>query len=223
MKYNSSLVKTNQTECHSDLFHIVKKNRINIYKKPISKHNKIAYEHAISKATSKKIIFDSGCGIGTSTRKLSNKYPDCFIIGIDKSESRIKKFLHYEEEVDENFCIIRADLVDFWRLATEDGLKLQHHFIFYPNPWPKKNHIKRRWHGSPVFKNIVQLGGNLELRSNWEIYVNEFSLALTEYGLKSHKTKLAHEMDYYSTEFEEKYHNSNHDLWKLTTNINNVF
>ena len=43
-----------------------------------------------SKATSKKIIFDSGCGIGTSTRKLSNKYPDCFIIGIDKSESRIK-------------------------------------------------------------------------------------------------------------------------------------
>ena len=73
------------------------------------------------------------------------------------------------------------------------------------------------------FKNIVQLGGNLELRSNWEIYVNEFSLALTEYGLKSHKTKLAHEMDYYLTEFEEKYHNSNHDLWKLTTNINNVF
>ena len=222
MKCNSSAVKTNQSEIHSDLSTIVKKNRNNIYKKPFSKHNIDSYKFAISKATSNKIIFDSGCGKGTSTQKLAQKYPDCFVIGIDKSESRIKKNFDNENKNYKNYCIVRSNLIDFWRLATKDGLQLEHHFIFYPNPWPRKNHLKRRWYCSPVFKNIIQLGGELEIRTNWEIYIDEFSLALSEYGLKSLKCLILPKNDIYFSDFEEKYHKSGHDLWKLTAKINNM-
>ena len=50
--------------------------------------------------------------------------------------------------------------------------------FLYPNPWPKKKHLGRRWHGAPVFPALVKLGGELEMRSNWQTYLDEFALAL---------------------------------------------
>lgn len=44
---------------------------------------------------------------------------------------------------------------------------------------PKIGHLSRRWHGHPVFPAMLELGGVLECRSNWKIYVlNEFCFAV---------------------------------------------
>lgn len=50
-----------------------------------------------------------------------------------------------------NLVFVRADLVDYWRLLEEAGLRLARHYILYPNPWPKIGHLTRRWHAHPVF------------------------------------------------------------------------
>ena len=68
--------------------------------------------------------------------------------------------------------------VDYWRLLAEHRVRLSRHFLLYPNPWPKIGHLSRRWHGHAVFPVLPVLGGIIECRSNWQIYVEEFAFAL---------------------------------------------
>jgi tRNA G46 methylase TrmB len=73
--------------------------------------------------------------------------------------------------------LIRAELASFWRMWLQSGTGIERHFLLYPNPWPKPAHLKRRWHGHPVFPTLLALGGEIELRCNWEVYALEFALA----------------------------------------------
>ena len=75
-----------------------------------------------------------------------------------------------------NVKLVRADLVDFWTLVYRDATSWTIHsnYLLYPNPYPKSQHLKRRWHGHPVFPILLGLGGKLILRSNWNIYCEEF-------------------------------------------------
>jgi len=114
--------------------------------------------------------------------------------------------------------LIRADLVDFWRLAVLSKWKFKKHFLWYPNPWPKKKHLQRRWHGHPVFPILKKLGGHLELRTNWKIYAEEFSLAITV--LSDTKTGVEiWDPDIPETPFERKYQSSGQQLYRLTITL----
>jgi len=217
----SRSVVSNQAAEHDNLSEVVTKHLSTEFKRPIAQHNIDAYQYAISQINKPHVIFDSGCGNGKSTLNLAKKYPNAFIIGIDKSHHRINKLAAETSATEhkKNYCHVRADLIDFWRLATNDNIKLQHHFILYPNPWPKKHHLKRRWHGSPVFGQILALGGKIELRSNWPVYLEEFAmaLALVKYTATVQPLTVT-EADYIS-DFEAKYHSSEQTLWQLNANL----
>ena len=134
----------------------------------------------ISEAAAKhggEIIFDFGCGTGESTRLIAEQNPGCFIIGMDKSLERIRK-AGEKFGRGENYLLLRAEVIDIWRLAIDAGWRLKQHHILYPNPWPKKAHLKRRWHGHPAFADLLKMGGELILRSNWELYLEEFAAAV---------------------------------------------
>ena len=80
-----------------------------------------------------------------------------------------------KEEEKGNVKLVRADLVDFWALVYRDKYwQIHSNYLLYPNPYPKSQHLKRRWHGHPVFPILLGLGGNLIVRSNWNIYCEEF-------------------------------------------------
>jgi tRNA G46 methylase TrmB len=221
MKSISRSVTSNQLTVHDNLATVVNKHLNSEFKKPIAAHTTDAYQAAIALVNKRKLILDSGCGNGKSTLTIANQYPDAFVIGIDKSSYRIGKLSSHNqsEAATQNYTIIRADLIDFWRLAANDNLQLHRHFILYPNPWPKKHHLKRRWHGSPVFKQLLKLGGQLELRSNWPIYINEFAQALTLAGFDSRSSKISMQQNNGITDFETKYHLSGQTLWQLTANL----
>ena len=92
--------------------------------------------------------------------------PDPGVIGVDNSEDRLQRRKPYPEALlPKNMVFVRADLVDYWRLMHDAGLRLAQHYILYPNPWPKIGHLARRWHAHPVFPWIPRLGGRLECRS----------------------------------------------------------
>ena len=124
-------------------------------------------------------ILDSGCGTGQSTQRLAELLPRHIVIGADRSYVRLAK-----SGVDSNFnrsgnCILlRAELTTFWRLMAQDGHSPERHFLLYPNPSPKPSHLSRRWHGHPVFPELLCLGGEIELRCNWRIYALEFTRAV---------------------------------------------
>lgn len=217
----SRSVVSNQAAEHDNLADVVTKHLETEFKRPIAQHNIDAYQYAISQINKPHIIFDSGCGNGKSTLNLAKKYPNAFIIGIDKSLHRINKLAadNSPTEKTKNYCHIRADLIDFWRLAANDKIKLQHHFILYPNPWPKKHHLKRRWHGSPVFGEILALGGKIELRSNWPMYLEEFAMALALVKYAATVQPLEVTAENYISDFEAKYHSSEQTLWQLNANL----
>jgi len=142
--------------------------------------------------------------------------PDVLVIGIDRSEVRLGR----GEVLPENACFVRADLVDFWRLAVQAGWKLWHHTMLYPNPYPKPEHLSRRWYAHPVFPNILQLGGVLMVRSNWQVYIDECAAVCTYFGYQPTIEKLSVDTAGALTLFEKKYAMSGHGLWSLEVDLN---
>jgi tRNA (guanine-N7-)-methyltransferase len=125
------------------------------------------------------LILDSGCGTGESTRLLAERFPAALIIGVDKSSDRLSRVGAERFPWSEGNAIwLRGELSTFWRLALRAGWRLQRHYLFYPNPWPKPGHLQRRWHAHPVFPDLLKLGGRLEMRTNWRVYADEFAFVV---------------------------------------------
>ena len=107
------------------------------------------------------------------------QFPDHFVIGIDQSADRLARNTLWPGSASQ----FHADTRRSGRLlapAAGRGHPPARHYLLYPNPWPKSAHLGRRWHGHPVFPTIVALGGTLECRSNWRIYVEEMAAALSQ-------------------------------------------
>lgn len=217
MLTNSRRIESNQTGPHDRLRETVLKHSQKPFLKPIADHTQRVFEQIQNKVSNsdQPIVFDACCGVGDSSRTLAERYPNHWVIGIDKSESRISR--ERPGDMPENLILARADLNDFYRLAKGAGWVFDYHYILYPNPWPKSVHLGRRWHGAPVFPVMAALGGVMELRSNWKLYLEEFAIALELLGYKSELKQFT--PDGYLTPFEKKYHESDQPLWRLTANI----
>lgn len=217
---NSRSITTNQQGLHEKLDEIVTKHLTAEFKKPIAAHTQSAFDevNARVQAFNGPIILDSCCGVGESTANLAKRHPDALVIGIDKSAHRLDKHdVEYKQTEQGQYILVQADLNDFWRLALEADWQPTHHYLLYPNPWPKAKHIQRRWHGSAVFPFIVKLGGKLELRSNWDIYVREFARALALSGVDV--AVEAYESDEAITPFERKYWASGQSSTRLVVTL----
>jgi tRNA G46 methylase TrmB len=216
---NSHEIVTNQEGVHEHLDEIVAKHIKHAFQKPYQQHSIDGFkavETQIGQAN-KPVIFDSCCGVGDSTINLAKLHPNHFVIGMDKSGHRLNKNDAYEQHGVDNFMLLRTDLNDFWRLALEAQLTIEKHYILYPNPWPKAKHIQRRWHGSAVFPTIFALGGELEMRSNWRLYLDEFAQALSLVDKASSVNEFMPEQA--MTPFERKYQASGQALFKLTATL----
>ncbi|MEJ6476670.1 SAM-dependent methyltransferase [Pseudoalteromonas piscicida] len=217
---NSRSITTNQQGLHEKLDEIVTKHLQAEFKKPIAAHTQRAFDEVNERvqAFDGPIILDSCCGVGESTANLAKLHPDALIIGIDKSSHRLEKHdVEYKQAEQGQYILVQADLNDFWRLALAANWQPTHHYLLYPNPWPKAKHIQRRWHGSAVFPYIIKLGGQLELRSNWDIYVKEFARALALSGVSTQVE--AYESDEAITPFERKYWASGQSSTRLVVKL----
>lgn len=219
MNVLSREVKSNQTGIHNNLKTVVQKHLNSQSLRPIAAHTEIAFQNFVQHYKGQALIFDSGCGTARSSLMLAHKYPNALVVGIDKSAARLEKFNNrYSDDVlknASNLHIVRADYEDFLKIAAREKLKLSKHKLLYPNPWPKSQHLQRRWHGSAIFKTLLGLGGEIELRSNWKIYVQEFQQALLVAGHQATIHQLSLDKDNFISDFEQKYHKSQQTLWQL--------
>ena len=224
MYANSSPITSSQTDVHTHLNALVARHAAHPFLKPVTDYNRHAFDQSIATWRAhggKPLIVDAGCGVGLSTLHLATQFPEHFVIGIDQSADRIERNTQWPEEVPANFICVRADLVDYWRLLLQHGIFPERHYILYPNPWPKVGHLARRWHGHPVFPAIVALGGTLECRSNWRIYIDEFATAVTQLSGQTVRGE-SHVPQQTITPFEEKYRASGHALWRCTAQLPQV-
>ena len=203
-------VESNQHEPHPRLRDVVLRHLRHPFLKPIAAHNRAAFDAIAERvaAHTGPLLLDSFCGTGESTAALAAANPTALVIGIDKSAHRLGK----HQAGPGNYELVRADTDDFWRLALAAGWRPQRHSLFYPNPWPKKEHLQRRVHGSPLFSTLLALGGALELRSNWPVYVGEFAQALALAGWRTEVEELSVEAPL--SAFERKYRHAGQTLWR---------
>jgi tRNA G46 methylase TrmB len=222
MRANSRPVSSNQHGIHEHLAEIVDKHASSEFRKPIAAVSEQAFQRAIAawQAHGGELIIDAGCGVGLSTRRLATMFRESFVIGVDQSADRLQRDVHWPGLPPENFLTVRADLIDFWRLMLSEAIHPVRHYLLYPNPWPKKAHVGRRWHGHPVFPTIMGLGGLIECRSNWKTYVDEFAAAAMQLRGKPIATnELVVDPNSALSPFEEKYLASGHALWCCTINL----
>ncbi len=216
MNNPSRVITSNQTGIHNNLKHVLEKHLHHNFLKPISRHTLNAFQEIerIIQARNQPIILDSGCGVGESTLHLAQQNPEHIVLGIDKSFHRLQKNKLFNNPLSVNYYLVRADLFDFWRLVFHEQWPVDKHFLYYPNPWPLKKDIKKRFHGHPVFPQLIQLGNIIELRSNWLIYLQEFSFA---YQLITGRSVVIESFipEMPITPFERKYLQSGHTLYRL--------
>lgn len=217
---DSKAIVTNQPGIHEKLVEIVNKHVAHPSQKPIQAHTQQAFDeiNAIVQAFTGEIILDSCCGVGQSTRLLAKQNPNALVIGVDKSAHRINRNVDEVEHDDgkgkvENYHLVRADLNDFYRLVVGANWQVAKHYILYPNPWPKAKHVQRRWHGSAVFPQIIAVGQEIILRSNWLLYLEEFQLAADVLSFKGDITTV--QVTQPLTPFEAKFHASGQQCWQL--------
>lgn len=218
----SAPVQSSQQQVHPNLLKVVRRHQQTSWQQQPHQPTLLAFrqlEELLESDVSRPMILDSGCGTGQSTLSIAAAHPESLVIGIDQSAKRLQRTgancFPYQQG---NAIWIRAELASFWWLAHQAGWKLSRHYLLYPNPWPKPSQLRRRWHGHPVFPTMLSLGGVLELRCNWEVYAQEFALALREIsGNPAAVNKL--QQDAVSSPFEEKYRNSELPLFQVKTDL----
>ena len=209
-------VSSNQTTIHSDLRRVVTKHRQSKWQEPITPYAREASRQILSLIDMQggPIILDSFCGTGMSTAKIAAENPRALVIGIDKSVNRLSKHVPSEAA---NYRLIRGSCEQIWAGLVAAGVRCSQHYMLYPNPWPKKSHLKRRIHGHPSFPLLCELSEVMEVRSNWKIYVDEFAAASEILGLNVNVQPLS--VNDPLTLFERKYSANSEQLWTCRTRL----
>lgn len=223
---NSHVITSTQVCIHESLIDSVSDYPTELYRRPIAQYSKDTFDTIMTwieenQTSEQRIILDMCCGIGESSFHLASKYPDSLIIGIDKSVSRLERKNKFKEELPQNVLLMRGELLDLWFLfaqAVQEGkVSFYKQYILYPNPYPKKHHYKKRWHGNPIAPFIFQTCPNIEVRSNWKIYMDEFK-AVSEYFNAGLGSVYKFEPNTFITPFEKKYSLSGQALYGLQRN-----
>ncbi len=206
---------SNQTDVHENCLSIAKKHRDTVFQAPIPGHQLDLFNQIVNQLPDESIILDSGCGTGMSTDVLAKQFPDKVIIGVDKSSYRLSKHPRFKEAIsqtNENAWLVHAEINHFWRLLLESNITIEQHFILYPNPWPKD--IQKRFHGHPIAKTLFSLSPKTVMRTNWEIYANEFTLVARDvYALICEK-RIVNDSEP-MTLFEKKYLENNEPCFEV--------
>jgi tRNA (guanine-N7-)-methyltransferase len=214
----SRSVSSSQSDLHPRLAATVRRHLQSRWKKPPQRVDAAALAalDAALAAHTGPLVLDSFCGTGESTALLALRHPDALVVGVDKSAARLARH-RGGRTAPQNYLLLRAHCEAVWRHLAEHRVRLAAHYLLYPNPWPKPAHLQRRVHGHPAFPLLPALGGSLELRSNWQLYLEEFGVAL---HLAGHASRIGvvdgrHPL----TPFERKYSASGQTLWCLQARL----
>ena len=211
-------ISSSQKSIHPGLARMIDRHMSGPWLQPIHKAtldawNRLKLESGFS--ADSRFILDSGCGTGASTQFLANLHPNLKVLGVDQSDSRLSKNgVHDGFLIDGNLILLRAELSSLWRLMLVGGYQPEYHYLLNPNPWPKPGHLKRRWHGHPVFPDMLALGGAVEMRCNWDIYASEFAYA-TSLLCGQEISVQPYVADTPMSLFEEKYKQRGHALYSV--------
>ena len=168
-----------------------------------------------------KLVVEIGFGMGDSLLAMAVADPASNFIGIEVHRPGVGKLLHGIAEAQvPNLKIICRDATEVlshcFPIESIDAIQ-----IFFPDPWPKKKHQKRRI-VQPEFmallRDRLRAGGHIHLATDWQQYA-EYMLEVMEAvpgmtnseGAGNYWTQPARP----GTKFEQRGKRLGHGVWDL--------
>ena len=122
------------------------------------------------------IIIEIGFGMGESTLKIAKENPDKNYMGIEVFLYGFSKLLaNASKENVTNLRLMRFDAVQVLQDMVPDNSVDGFH-VFFPDPWPKKRHHKKRLIQVPFARLLaskLKEGGYIYCVTDWEDYANQ--------------------------------------------------
>ena len=128
-------------------------------------------------------VLEIGFGMGETTAAIAQARPEDDFLCIDVHGPGVGSLLKRVDELGlRNVRVIQHDAVEVVRaMIPHDSLAGVH--VFFPDPWPKKRHHKRRLI-RPAFVHELALrlapGAYLHVATDWEDYAQEMLATLSD-------------------------------------------
>jgi tRNA (guanine-N7-)-methyltransferase len=119
------------------------------------------------------LIIEIGSGMGEATAGMASRRPDVNLLAVEVYKPGVAQTLyHLAKAGAENVRIVRADAVDVLTTMIRPA-SLDEAWVFFPDPWPKTRHLKRRLVNAE-FAGLVASrlahSGVLRMATDWEAY-----------------------------------------------------
>jgi|TARA_B100001287_G_C22652050_1_gene515725 tRNA (guanine-N7-)-methyltransferase len=121
-------------------------------------------------------ILDIGFGSGETTAYISKQKPETFVLGAEVYLSGIGSLLSKASEDSlENIRILNSDIAPFLEEKVSDNF-FELILMFYPDPWPKRKHHKRRLINKDfidLLNSKIRPEGIFYFKTDWSHYFQE--------------------------------------------------
>lgn len=118
-------------------------------------------------------ILEVGFGMGGATVEIAKANPDKDYLGVEVHAPGVGNLLKLADEAGlTNLRVIQHDAVEVLRdMIPDEALDGVH--VFFPDPWPKKRHHKRRLIQPPFIQQVTRKlkpAGYVHLATDWQEY-----------------------------------------------------
>ena len=176
------------------------------------------WESAFGRSAPK--ILEIGFGMGEPTAKIALAHPQNDYLALEVHPPGVGSLLkQIDAQGIQNIRIIQHDAVEVLRDMVNDAT-LDGVHIFFPDPWHKARHHKRRLIQTPFIAKLVQKikrGGYIHVATDWQDYAEQVLAVLSaEPLLQNTATDYAEKPAYRPlTKFELRGLNLGHGVWDL--------
>lgn len=166
-------------------------------------------------------ILEIGFGMGTATAQIAQKLPEKDFLAIDVHGPGVGNLCKLiSEQQLTNIRVMRHDAVEVVENMLSDN-SLDGIHIFFPDPWHKKRHNKRRLIQIPFIEKLLpklKQSGYIHLATDWEEYAVQMLEVLSSFPeqLANTATDYAPTPNYRpETKFEARGKRLGHGVWDL--------
>ena len=185
----------------------------------------IPYEHKTLNYTeifnnTNPVIMEIGFGMGHATSIIAENNPDINYIGSEVHVPGVGRLLgDIKTKLLNSLYIVEHDDLDILKTKSTDNPHAGFH-MFFPDPWPKKKHHKRRMLQRPrtdLLAKKLAPGGYLYFATDWQEYAESAleELKMTEGLANKYEGYAPHQEWRPRTKFEQKGLDAGRDIYEL--------
>ena len=146
----------------------------------------IAFGEAIASKRGAPLVLEIGSGMGETTAAIAAARPDGDFVAVEVHGPGVGSLLNrVEAEKLGNVRVVRHDAVEVLQQMVADASLAAIH-LFFPDPWPKKRHHKRRLvreETAALMARKLAPGGILHAATDWPDYAEQMSEIFSKEGL----------------------------------------